>query len=124
MGTVVKFASRRRPSAAPLPAPMPATESRPHGAHVVARLARHVGRTTSGLAAGAGLAILALLRRPVRWAAQLAIIAFIGSAAVALFSQWREPKIILGLAAITLALILIHATIQGLTDALSRFHHH
>ncbi|MGV1121204.1 hypothetical protein [Xanthomonas translucens] len=102
---------------------MPATESRP-GAHVAARLARHVGRTTSGLAAGAGLAILALLRRPVRWAAQLAIIAFIGSAAVALFSQWREPKIILGLAAITLALILIHATIQGLTDALSRFHHH
>ncbi|QHQ29954.1 hypothetical protein XaFJ1_GM000033 (plasmid) [Xanthomonas albilineans] len=54
----------------------------------------------------------------------MAIIAFICSVAVALFSAWREPKIIFGLAAITLALILIHVTIQGLTGVLSRFHHH
>ncbi|WP_141695996.1 hypothetical protein [Xanthomonas translucens] len=123
MGTVVKFNAQRRLSATPHPAP-PTAESQTQGTPVAARFARHVGRATSGLAAGAALAILALLRRPVRWAAQLAIIAFIGSVAVALFSHWREPKIIFGLGAITLALILIHATIQGLTGALRRFHHH
>ncbi|KGT49296.1 hypothetical protein RM66_18975 [Xanthomonas phaseoli pv. phaseoli] len=65
-----------------------------------------------------------MLRRPVRWAAQLSIVALIGSCVVAAISPKHEAKIVVTIGAIALVLFLIHATIQGLAGALSRFHQH
>ncbi|WP_198527531.1 hypothetical protein, partial [Xanthomonas citri] len=51
-------------------------------------------------------------------------LALIGSCVVAAISPKHEAKIVVTIGAIALVLFLIHATIQGLAGALSRFHQH
>ncbi|CAD0362346.1 MULTISPECIES: hypothetical protein [Xanthomonas] len=125
MGSIVKLDQHRRRRPAPCPAPEPEPTDTATSTTVTGkRLLRFIGRTASDLVAGAMLAILAVLRRPVRWAAQLSIVALIGSCVVAAISPQHEAKMVLAIGAIALVLFLIHATIQGLTGALSRFHQH